>query len=78
MRNAQLDEKKVPKKPAAAKKKNGTAAASGADQIVEVLRAFSVGQYGGRLDLAALRWGTAPGRRAGGERDRRSRRGRDP
>jgi methyl-accepting chemotaxis protein len=46
MRNpAELDKKKAAKKPA---RKD---AASGADRIVAVLRAFSVGQYGGRLDL---------------------------
>jgi methyl-accepting chemotaxis protein len=47
----QADRKKAARKPAA-KKGNGAAGTAGVDRIVAVLRAFSVGQYGGRLDLA--------------------------
>jgi methyl-accepting chemotaxis protein len=51
MRDQSEQFKKAPPK-AAAKKKNG--AAVGPQAIVEVLRAFAVGQYGGRVDLAAF------------------------
>jgi methyl-accepting chemotaxis protein len=38
---------------ASPKKKNGAPAGPGADAIVEVLRGFAMGQYGGRVDLEA-------------------------
>ena len=47
---SELDRKQKPAKKAAPRRKAG---AEG-DRIVAVLRAFSVGQYGGRLDLAQI------------------------
>jgi methyl-accepting chemotaxis protein len=46
-----VDRKKAARKSAAGKKQSGAAEV---DRLVAVLRAFSVGQYGGRLDLAAF------------------------
>jgi methyl-accepting chemotaxis protein len=54
MRDTEIQPKKAGKKPA--KRKNG-AAPPGADEIVAVLRAFSVGQYGGRVDLSRFEGG---------------------
>ncbi|HEX9242494.1 MAG TPA: methyl-accepting chemotaxis protein [Anaeromyxobacter sp.] len=53
MRDTQTQSRKAPPK-AAAKKRNGAAAS---DEIVAVLREFSVGQYGRRLDLSAFEGG---------------------
>ncbi len=44
-----VDEKRKPARKRAGKRKNG--AALGAERVVALLRAFSVGQYGGRLEL---------------------------
>ena len=49
MRDQTESTKKTAGKPA--RKRNGTA---GSEAIVEVLRAFAVGQYGGRVDLAGF------------------------
>jgi len=44
--------KRAPRAPA--KKKDGASAGPGPDRIVEVLRAFAMGQYGGRVDVGAF------------------------
>ncbi len=55
MRDTTDQAKKATKKPAP-RKRNG-AGPSDAERIVEVLKAFAVGQYGGRLDVGAFEGG---------------------